>query len=248
MPMKTALALLLCLIAVSVALRRRADANDWFADVVAEDDAAHDSSGAAAHRPDALCFQRVTFNEDPTLALDDLRHAQVPYNYWWRRGSMMLSVSHELDAPAERLLNIGEHGIMLDFREHSRVYVRIQCAFPCCLEAVELLAPEGAQPLLVRGANMTHSVSPRPVKKTVLPPGWVVFNPHEPTQQLTWSDRRYERRIDRQTLCDHASEGAWLEIDSPSRIEATLVELDMCFVHHAMEADWDTHLCSEIVY
>lgn len=246
--MNAVVVLLIFGVAFSAALRRRAEPNDWFSAVVAEDAAAHDASGIAASRPDALCFQRVAFNEDPTLALDDLRHVQVPYNYWWRRGSMMLSISHELDAPAERLLSIGEHGITLDFRQHSRVYVRIQCAFPCCLEAVELLAPEGAQPLVVRGANLTHTVAPRPVKRTTVPPGWVVFNPREPTQQMTWSDTRYERRIDRQTLCDHSTEGTWLEIDSPSRIEATLVELDMCFVHHAMDADWDTHLCSEIVY
>jgi hypothetical protein len=250
-----------CLLALAAALvmavaasgerRTRADPNGWFSDLVAADDA-HDHSGEAAVRRDFLCCHRMAFDEDPSDPGEKLLTGiDVPYNYWWRRGSTLLSVAPTLDEPAARTLKLGDPGIELDFVAHSRLYVRLQCAYPCCIEAVEVLAPPGAQPLLIMGGNATHEIDPwRLDRSTMLPPGTVALGGGRWSQganlhEMLWADQKYTDRLGALQLCDHATTGAWISIDSPSRIRAALTELDVCFVHHDVVADWDTGLCSE---
>ena len=147
-------------------------------------------------------------------------------------------------------MTLGAAGIEMDFTEHSRLYLRLQCAFPCCLEAAEILAPEGAEPLRVLGGNATHQVDPwRLDRAKMLPPGkvaigggrWSARNLHE----MMWADQVWTNRLDALQLCDHATTGAWIRIDSPSRIKASLTEIDVCFVHHDMVENWDSGLCEE---
>lgn len=234
-------------------LRKRADPNGWFADLVAAD-ADHDHSGDAAPRPDHLCCHRMAFDEDP-LSGDRLANVQVPYNYWWRTGSTLLSVSPSLDEPAARMLDLGNPGLMLNLVDHSRLYLRLQCAFPCCLEAIEILAPDGAAPLVITAGNATHEAEPwRLNRTTLIPPGFVSsvgserWSESHGLHELLWADKDYTDRLSALRLCDHATTGTWIRIDSPSRVWAAVTELDLCFVHHDLFADWETNLCSEIIY
>lgn len=243
------LVLLVVFVGLACASQRRArsEPNEWFVDLVLEDQqhASHDNSGEAAVIKDRLCCQRVSFVEDP-YTQDILSSVQVPYNYWWKRGGMLLSVSKTLDEPSNRLLTIDRAGLELDFTRGSRLYVRLQCAFPCCLEAAEFLVPDGAQPLQLVGANETHSVQPWRLDQTKrMAPGYVRMGDHRLRHEMMWTDEHFVNRIDAQHLCDHATNGAWIQIDSPSRVTATMTELDLCFVHHSIAADWESSLCSE---
>lgn len=240
----------LLLVAAVACVRKRADPNGWFADVIAEDEE-HDHSGETEPHPDRLCCHRMAFDEDP-LSKDSLRGIDVPYNYWWRTGATLISVAPTLEEPAQRMVTIGEAGLVLDFREHSRLYVRLQCAFPCCLEAAEILIPDGAESVIVLAGNASHEVHPwRLDRSTIMPKGYVILgggrwgarNLHE----MMWADKVYTDRLHALQLCDHATTGTWIQIDSPSRIVAVLAELDVCFVHHDMYLDWDTDLCNEFI-
>lgn len=250
--MRCLIVIAVCLLAVAAATRRqRSEPNDWFIDLVLQDqqNSAHDHSGETTERRNHTCCHSMPFDLDLT-ATERLRNTAVPYNYWWRKGATLISVSPTLDEPANRMLTLGDAGIVLDFVEHSRLYVRLQCAFPCCIEAAEILMPEGAAPLRIVGGNSTVSVEPwRFDPRTVLPPGKVAvgggrFSNRNLDQRL-WADRIYSNRLDALQLCDHATDGAWIEIESPSRVKAGLTEIDVCFVHHDMVADYDSGLCEE---
>lgn len=229
-------------------MRSRALPNGWFSELIAAD-TDHDHSGSAKERVNHTCCHRMSFDEDP-LSGEMLGGVRVPYNYWWRRGATLLSLSPTLDEPASRLLTLGDAGIELDFTQHSRLYLRLQCAFPCCLEAAEIVVPDGATTLTVLAGNATHQVDPwRLDRSKLLPPGtvaigggrWSARNLHE----MMWADQVWTSRLDALQLCDHATTGTWIRIDSPSRIKAALTEIDVCFVHHDMVANWDTALCEE---
>lgn len=248
-----AAALLVALAAAATGEHRpRAEPNAWFLDLVIADQQhdSHDHSGAVARRENHTCCHRMPFDEDP-LARTLLQHVQVPYNHWWRPAATLISsVAPELDAPSDRLLSIGEYGLTLDFRQHSRLYVRLQCAFPCCLEAAEIIIPGAAEHLSVAAGNATYTVeSWRLDREALVPKGYRLLDglgQRRSRHEAMWRHAGERDRLRGLKLCDYSAEGLWIRVDSPSRIEAALAEIDVCFVHHNMALGWETDLCEEI--
>jgi hypothetical protein len=236
----------------------RSEPNDWFASLIAADQAAeqHDHSGEAAPKAEHLCCHRLAFNIDPAGGTD-LMHTVVPYNFWWRSGATLISVAPELDAPAERMLEIGDHGLLLDFRARSRIFIRIQCAYACCIEGAEFMTPRAAAPLDVLAGNAAgHEEWPFVFDRAAaLPPGVIevgVDNDVVRRSEYMWTrnthhDRAFHEHTRRGALhmCDHTGAGLWIRVDSVTRNEATLAELDVCFVDHSLALGWDTGLCEE---
>ena len=254
--MRTAHLLLLLLTVATVTAetaqhRQRAEPNEWFVDLVLEDQQhdSHDHSGSAALRENHTCCHRLALDEDPGTG-DKLEHTRVPYNHWWRPAATLLSVSNDLDLTAERLVVLNEFGAALDFREHSVLYVRMQCAFPCCLEAADVIIPGGAEALHVSAGNATYTIeSWRLDISAQIPAGYRVFDglgQWRSRHQAMWRQPNERDRISGLWLCDMDARGLWIRFESPSRIEASLAELDVCFVHHDMALGWDSDLCEEI--
>lgn len=209
----------------------------------------HDHSGAANVHENHLCCHQMNFDEDFSTQ-EMLAHVNVPYNYWWRSGATLLSVAPTLDEPGQRLVEIGDHGLVLDLKTHSRLYVRLQCAFPCCLEAAEIIVPDGAEPLIVVAGNSTVTQQPRVFNRAEhIPPGSLMIGDKYGSQkvnELMWAEKQYNKRLDALQLCDYTAQGLWIQIDSPSRIVAAMANVDVCFVDHDMALDWDTNLCIEV--
>ena len=243
---------LLCVIVFAQpSSRLRAQPNNWFLELVIEDQQSdsHDHSGVATVQNNTLCCHQMNFDEDFSTH-DMLAHVSVPYNHWWRSGATLISIASTLEEQGQRLIEIGDHGLVLDFKTHSRLYVRLQCAFPCCLEAAEIIVPDGAEPLLIVAGNFSTTVKPWEFDRNAqLSPGSIMIGDRYGSQkvvELMWADKLYNNRINALQLCDYTTEGMWIQIDSPSRIVAAMPTVDVCFVDHSMALNWDTNLCNEV--
>lgn len=231
--------------------RQRAEPNEWFVDLVIEDQQhdSHDHSGVAAPRENHTCCHSLSLDEDPSTG-DLLEYTRVPYNHWWRPAAMLLSVAPSLDVTSERLLTLNEFGAELDFRQHSVLYIRVQCAFPCCLEAADVIIPDGAEELSVSAGNATLAVdSWRFDPREQIPAGYHIIDglgQWRSRHQAMWRHRGERDRLAGLQLCDMETTGMWIRLESLSRIEASLAALDVCFVHHDMAPGWDSGLCEEI--
>lgn len=253
-PMFSRAVFLFVIVVVVCAAKRRARAEPsaWFAELILEDQQTgdHDHSGSTLERHNHTCCHQIAFNEDPTTG-DDLMHVQVPYNHWWLSGATMFSLATDLDEPSPRMLPISREGISLDFRQRSRLYLRIQCAYPCCLEGAEFIVPHGAPKLELLASNMSgFQRTPWVVdRQASLPKNVILLGDYitlDMRQEVVWYVRRPDdTRIQRLEMCDYDSTGMWIQIDSTNRIEAALAELDVCFVHHDMAMAWDNGLCEE---
>ncbi len=227
-----------------ITLRQRAEPSEWFLDLILDDDS-HDHSGKTAERQNHTCCHRLAFVEDP-LTGDDLFHIHVPYNHWWSSGATMFSLATELNGPSDRMLPLGDAGLVLDFRQRSRLWLRFQCAYPCCLEAAEFILPPGAPHLGLLAGNATqYTASPRSVNRDAMGTRRLGAQfQREVRQEEVW-DTHGDTRIEQLTMCDYDTKGMWIRMDSVNRIEAALAELDVCFVHHDMAMAWDNGLCEE---
>lgn len=239
--------LLLVTVALVVGRRQRSEPNGWFIDLIVEDQQhdSHDHSGSAAPRENHTCCHRLAFDTDPTTG-DLLEQSHVPYNHWWRSAAMLVSLSPNMNGPSERLVELDALGMKLDFRTHSVLYVRMQCAFPCCLEAASILIPDAAHDLIVSAGNVTHEVKAwRLDRLTHLPPGYHYVANHNSHHEAMWRVPNTLDRLSGLQLCDTDATGMWMRLESTSRIEATLAEVDICFIHHDMVLGWETDLCEE---
>jgi len=247
--MRRRLALLALLVLLAAARRQRAEPNDWFADLIAED-AMHDHSGELVVRHNHTCCHKLGFDHDP-VADTALTHVEVPYNHWWRTGATLVAVAPDLESPSPRMIAIGEAGLVLDFRARSRLYVRLQCAYPCCLESAFVLMPDGAVEPLIAAGNAT--VGPRAPWRhdplaALAAQGYVLLGDHYKgahQHEVFWAERTFTSRIDALQLCDTDATGLWIQIDSPQRVVASLLSVDVCFIHHDMVLSWETTLCEE---
>lgn len=247
--------LLLTVLFVAVAwcgqLRSRAEPNQWFLDLVLEDQQhdSHDHSGETQRREDHVCFHVLEFGDSLDTPGELMADVHVPYNYWWRAAATLVSVTAELDQPAERLVRLDQNGLALDLVEHGRVHVRLQCAFPCCLELADIVAPERASHLLVAGGNATHSVPARRLDPTdKVPPGYHLFDAlqqYRHRHQALWRRRGERDRLAALELCDYDASGLWLSVESGERVEASLAAVHVSFIHHEMLPGWETGLCEE---
>lgn len=246
--------LLLLVLTVVAAARivSRTEPSDWFTQLILEDQRTgdHDHSGSTQERHNHTCCHRITFSEDPVSG-DDLVHVSVPYNHWWQSGATLFALVADPGGESPRMLALGRDGLMLDFRQHARLYLRIQCAYACCLEGAAFMLPPGAPRLDLLAQNASgFSAAPRPVARgSRFPPGAYVLGGHVAAavhQEVLWdtADARHTR-LEQLHMCDYDAAGMWLRMDSINRIEAALAELDVCFVHHDMAMAWDNGLCEE---
>ena len=63
-----------------------------------------------------------------------------------------------------------------------------------------------------------------------------------------WVDRSrvdQDARYEELRVCDRDGSGIYLHMVLPSRAQYAISELDLCFVDHALERDWESGLCNE---
>jgi len=240
-----------CLVAANTRVGR-SDPNPWFRDLILADQEAgvHDHSGETVRVEQEFCCHRLEFTQDP-LTGEDLLHTVVPYNHFWAPGDVLLAVTATLDEPTPRQLSLGDNGVVLDFRAHSQLYVRLQCAYACCLELAEIVRPLGSvQPTLeagVMGAS-TPAVSGRHLPPWA-PPGYTVLGSRSYNEQqddFVWLKPGSEQeRASSLLVCDYNTTGIWVSVTSPSRVEMALGELDLCFKNHVLYRSWEHSMCEE---
>jgi hypothetical protein len=254
--------LLLLVVVIAVAgarvVKRSEPQNAWFDHLVAEKTAEYSTSVAdTAHK--RLCCNRIVFQED--LTGEPLGEAHVSYDLWWLRGLVMLSVEPDLTRPAQHYLTIGPQGLVIDGMNHGEMFVRIHCAYPCCLESLSFVsAPHAyAAPPSIFGSGMTANSSGVPSKEAVLLPA----RPHAevyarflggvqrmgiPTEH-TWSTAERSTittRYDALNVCEHDGAGMYVHVVMPTRAMYAIPELDICFPDADLNLDWDNTLCTEL--
>jgi hypothetical protein len=285
MPRSAALAVALllltaCLLAcASESATRRArqthEDSSWFGHLIAEDarQQTHSTDGSTAHAKHRLCCQRLSLQED--VDGEPVEHLDVPYNYWWRQAGVLLSASTSLEEPAQRTMRITPQGLVLDARESQHAYLRLQCAYTCCLEAAVVVRPSGVrEPPRVYGgvmrepaaeqlederyeawrlasdvsANARRTVGSH-VRNIVASGVYESRGVPEPYLfgALPAQGARYsdEWRYRALRVCDRNNTGLFVHVALPERAEYAISELDLCFIDHELALAWGSGFCTE---
>lgn len=249
------LALCITLATAHVVVSRSAPSDKWFGQLITE----RQNSLASRYEYKRLCCNRIIFQED--LSGEPLGEAHVPYDLWWERGLVMLSLEPDLDRPAQHYLSIGPQGLVINGVDHAEMFLRIHCAYPCCLESMSFVsAPHAAEILpTIYGLGMTANSSGASAKEAVLLPGrphaevhsWLLGGVQRmgiPTEH-TWSTQSRSTLVGRYNalnVCEHDGAGMYIRIVMPIRAYYAIPELDICFPDTDLGLDWDSTLCTEL--
>ena len=252
-----ALLLVLCVASARVAYRAAPAPESWFAGLFHGTEN-RNSTAAIQHR--RMCCHRLEFQED--LENEPVEAATVPFSYWWRNGHVLLSVAHSLDAPAENALRITPSGLAIDGHTYGEAFLRVQCAFACCLESVAFARPSAVQEQPPLAAGIVHFATGvrsdhadarhrtySELQEQIALVSRVLYpeSKNIDSREYLWVAPGEHERIDRQRVCvtDPASEGLYVHMVLPARAQYAISELDLCFVDMDAGLGWDLAYCED---
>jgi len=230
------LLLLVCAAASARRIVSRSAPNPWFQGLTLQD---LPEQGQTLHAPNYQCCHAMSFQEALGTG-EELAHVVVPYDMWWRIGGVRLSVAFDRDAPATPFLSVGAYGLHVDGSSHGEVFLRVQCAYECCLRRIAVNYPRASAvggdaviagtgdstqrrgTVLTRNSAFTQLMSAAPAG--VYPVDY------------TWAPH---------TMCANADDGLWIRVPLQERGEYAISALDLCFINHELSLDWDNGLCEE---
>lgn len=218
------------LFAISSAIEhhKRAEANQWFSHL--EHISPPPPHDHVAHAHNYMCCHTLSFQE--TLDGQWAGRTTVPFDHWLTTGKVRLGITYNVDEPVERALEISDAGLVLDGSKHSEVYLRIQCSYPCCIEAISLLRPESDPYTPVVSAASTEWSGQREEDANSLIPhtksryGRGIPSEHVfVTPRVDQDERRQELDV-----CQSSGEGIYVRVNLAQRREYAIAELDLCFL------------------
>ena len=209
-------------------MHRRTEANQWFEHLEhVSEPAVHNE---VARRDDLLCCHRISFQE--TIEGEWSGLTNVPFDNWLAAGKARIGVSPRLEDAVPATLELCEYGLILDGSAHSEAYVKIQCAYPCCLESLSMLRPEvDAKPPKVRAASNQWSEQREEEAVVLKMRGGVLEGHGLPSEHMFVTPHvdqgRRKRELD---VCDLDGSGIYVRVSLTHRREYALAELDLCFL------------------
>jgi hypothetical protein len=245
----------------------------WFGELVAADIArqTHHTGGATHRAHQELCCHRLSLQED--VDGEPVEHLDVPYNYWWRHAGVLLSASTSLTEPAQRTLRLTPQGLLLDAAQSHHAYLRLQCSYACCLEAVVVVRPSGVRtpPQVFGGVMANHTIDATQDeawvhvgsgggKRTVGAhirnrvasglydsrgiPEIYMFGAKSRLQRRQ-QQLHNDQRYETMTLCDRNNTGLFVHVQLTERAQYAISEIDLCFVDHKLAMEWGTGFCTD---